>query len=99
MAWAEDFFEQHPLFRFEELEAYRSKDVRRLQPAGSLLASHLRRGHIVRVRRGVYCTPDFVDSPSLPLLVGAKAAPDAVLSAHSAIEANLCATGHGSDAL
>jgi len=85
-------FARQPVLTHEELESY----LRSGSPSGSsrtvdsLLSYHVRQGHLVRVRRGLYLTlppgaePDMC--PCDPFLIAAKSAGDSVLAYHTALE-------------
>jgi predicted transcriptional regulator of viral defense system len=86
----EAFFAQHPVFTFEEVFRALSKN----QPVNSStlhnsLAYHRERGHIIRIRRGLYYSvPQGIDSatyPVDPFLVASKLAPDAVVGYRTAL--------------
>lgn len=81
------FFARHPVFSvadFAQLSTERSS-----RTCESLLAHHVRAGHILRVRRGLYAVvPPGSDSASFlpdPYLVAARSCPGAVLAYHSAL--------------
>jgi len=86
-----DFFVRHPVFSVPELEEFlheRGSSNRWTRKA--LLSHHRRRGHLLLVRRGLYAvvppgaTPE--TCPVDPYLLAAKAAHDAVLAYHTALE-------------
>jgi len=86
------FFTEHPVFTREEAEgclAGAGSD-RSPRTVDSLLAYHVRQGHLVRVRRGLYAAvpPGAANGRFAPdpHLVAAKAADDAVLAYHTALE-------------
>ena len=87
----EGFFRSHPVFTTDELDAHlasrggvgpRSRDA--------LLAYHVRAGHLVRVRRGLYAViPPGAEAGSFPVdpyLIASRLTPDAILSHHTALE-------------
>lgn len=82
-----DFFAAHPVFTRDEFARTRVGSPRTVD---SLLRQHVERGRLIRVRRGLYASvppgsapdPDGVD----PYLVASKAAPDAVISHHAALQ-------------
>ena len=86
-----DFFAQRAVFRVEELDGFLAKrGSANVQTRRSLLAYHLAKGRILRVRRGLYATvPPGMDSASAPVdpyLVAARLCGDAVLGYHTAQE-------------
>ncbi len=86
-----EFFATHPVFSLDEFAAAHRKG-RDLKPEATLavLKQHVRAGHLVRVRRGLYATvprgmaPDSV--PLDPFLAASRAAPDAVIAYHAALQ-------------
>lgn len=83
-----DFFAVHPVFTTDELVAWHGERSR--WTTKSLLAHHRKRGHILRIRRGLYAVvPPGGDPSSCPVdpyLIAAKSADDAVLAYHTALE-------------
>ena len=86
-----DFFSTHPVFTADEFADFLSgRGSANPWTRKALLAHHRSQGHILRVRRGLYAvvppgmTPE--DSPVDPFLLAAKAASDAVLAYHTALE-------------
>jgi predicted transcriptional regulator of viral defense system len=83
---SEEFFQTHPVFTHEEYA--RSRGSSSPRTVDSLLRKHAASGRIVRVRRGLYVpqapgvSADTVD----PFLVATKAAPDAAVSHHAALQ-------------
>ncbi len=85
---SQEFFATHPVFTHEEFA--RSRDCGSPRTVDSLLRKHAARGRILRIRRGLYAVvppgakgdTDLVD----PYLVATKAAADAVVSHHSALQ-------------
>ena len=83
---SEEFFQTHPVFTHEEYAQSRTSASPRT--VDSLLRKHVASGRIARVRRGLYVTPpagaraETVD----PFLVATKAAPDAAVSHHAALQ-------------
>jgi predicted transcriptional regulator of viral defense system len=85
------FFYEHPVFTYEEFAAFADRQRDRSPRARQkLLSWYAKKGRILRVRRGLYCTvPPGVDPakcPVDPLLVAAKLSKDAVLAYHTALE-------------
>jgi predicted transcriptional regulator of viral defense system len=86
-----DFFYEHPVFTYEEFAAFADRQKHRsVRARQKLLRWYAKKGRILRVRRGLYCTvPPGVDPakcPVDPLLVAAKLSRDAVLGYHTALE-------------
>lgn len=87
----QDFFSTHPVFTHEEVVAFLQKDkARSPKTREALLAYHRVQGHILQVRRGLYCVVSpGVDPATCPVdayLLAAKMADDAVLAYHTALE-------------
>lgn len=87
----QEFFSTHPVFMHEELVAFLAKDkARSPKTRAALLAYHQKQGHILRVRRGLYCVvPSGADPATCPVdayLLAAKMTGDAVLAYHTALE-------------
>jgi len=84
-----DFFDQNPVFTREEFLAHRNA-ARSPLTSRNLLALHVARGRLVRVRRGLYATvPRGVEPGAArvdPYLVATKLAPDAVVAYHAALQ-------------
>jgi predicted transcriptional regulator of viral defense system len=85
------FFEKHPVFRHGEFVAfYEAKRSRSRKTRESLLAHHVRRGRLLRVRRGLYAVlPRGADPKRYrpdPYLLAARMTDDAVLAYHTALE-------------
>lgn len=84
------FFAQHAVFTFEEVFTALSK-IHQVNSSTlyNLLAYHRQKGHIIRIRRGLYCSvPQGIDSttyPVDPFLVASKLASDAVLGYRTAL--------------
>jgi len=86
-----EFLARCAVFTVEELDRYLSgRRSGNAHTRKSLLAYHRGRGRVVRVRRGLYASvPRGMDpetTPVDPCLVAARAAPDAVLGYHTALE-------------
>lgn len=84
------FFATHPVFTVPDLDAFLAQEgTLNAGTRQALLTHHLRQGHVLRVRRGLYAAVDaasdartaFVD----PLLVASRLAEDAVLAYHAAV--------------
>jgi len=82
----EEFLAGHPVFRVDELPGYGGNEWTRK----ATLAYHSKRGHIFRVRRGLYAAVPRGASaetcPVDPYLLASRLAPDAVLAYHTALE-------------
>lgn len=86
-----EFLSQRAVFRVEELDRFLSgRRTANKNTRKALLNYHLRQGHIIRIRRGLYASVPFGLGPSLtmvdPYLVAAKVTEDAVLAYHTALE-------------
>ena len=84
------FFAQHTIFTFEEVFSALSKNQQvNSSTLHNLLAYHRQRGHIIRIRRGLYYSvPQGVNSatyPVDPFLVASKMASDAILGYRTAL--------------
>ena len=85
------FLGQHPVFSRDEFAVTHSGNGRRsVLTTNNVLAQHVRRGRLLRVHRGLYATvPPGVD-PKLfepdPYLVVTKAADDAAVAYHAALQ-------------
>ena len=82
------FLAERQIFTIAEAQTHLqvSKDNRTLK---NLMSYHLKKGHIVRIRRGIYYVVPAGTSPEEcqvdPYLVCSKLAPDAVLAYHTAL--------------
>src|SRR5688572_18981645 len=87
---SQDFFARRTVFRHEEFAAAAAAAGSSPKTIENLLRHHVRAGHLLRVRRGVYAvvppgfSPDTV--PLDPLLVASRLEDDAVLAYHTALE-------------
>lgn len=81
--WALDFFTSHPVFTVDEFRAAHASRAISRQTTLNLLRYHVEQRHIVRLRRGLYATPQAAVDP---YLLAAKLAPDAALAYHSALQ-------------
>lgn len=80
-----------PVFTLDELKTWLdSQYSRNKRSRESLLSYHLKAGHFIRIRRGLYAfVPPGSNPQSYPIdpyLVAAKSAPDAVPAYHTALE-------------
>ena len=87
----QDFFNENPVFRHEAFVAFlESTGSHRTKTREALLAYHVKAGHLLRLRRGLYAavprgfTPE--DYPVDPYLLAGHLTVDAVLSHHSALQ-------------
>lgn len=83
---SEAFFQTHPVFTHEEYAKSRSHVSPRT--VDSLLRKHVASGRVTRVRRGLYVAPDagVAGEAVDPFLIASKAAPDAAISHHAALQ-------------
>jgi predicted transcriptional regulator of viral defense system len=86
-----DYFSTHPLFRFEDfVAAHREGDARKPAASQAVLRQHLRAGHLLHVRRGLYAVvPRGTLAETLqidPFLLASRLAPDAVIAYHAALQ-------------
>ena len=87
----EDWFSKRPVFTLDEVRALLDRGYSRNERTReSILSYHLRTGHLVRVRRGLYAAVppggDPETAPVDPCLVAAKSTEDSVLAYHTALE-------------
>lgn len=87
----QEFFARRPVFTLDEIRACLGRDYSdNTRSREAILAYHLQKGHLIRVRRGLFAVvpPGFDPEkcPVDPYLVAAKSAEDAVLSHHTALE-------------
>lgn len=86
-----DFFDQHPMFRYEEFVAAHAGSGRRSrQTSASILKQHAAAGHLLHVRRGLYVVVSRgiapAQAPVDPYLLASKSADDAVVAYHAALQ-------------
>ncbi len=85
---AETFLAQNQVFTIEEIRIALEMG-QASSTLHNLLAYHLQRGHIVRIRKGLYYTiPRGADPKTYPIdpyLIASKMTPDAVLAYHTAL--------------
>ncbi len=86
MPASEAFFRSHPVFTHDEYAQSRENSTPRT--VDSLLRKHVASGRIARVRRGLYAAlPPGTSAETVdPFLVASKAAPDAAVSHHAALQ-------------
>ena len=85
------FFDQHAIFTHREFALAHSGGGRRSsQTTNNILAQHVAGGRLLRVHRGLYATvPPGVNPKSFepdPYLIATKAADDAVVAYHAALQ-------------
>jgi len=83
---SQEFFQTHPVFMHEEYAASRAGGSPRT--VDSLLRKHVQSGRIARVRRGLYVSvpPGGAAEAADPYLIATKAAVDAAVSHHAALQ-------------
>lgn len=83
---SDEFFRAHPVFTHEEYA--RSRENSSPRTVDSLLRKHVASGRVARVRRGLYAATAAGASSSTvdPFLLATKAAPDAAVSHHAALQ-------------
>jgi len=86
-----DYFATHPLFRFEDFaSAHREGEARKPVASQAVLRQHVRAGHLLHVRRGLYAVvPRGTLAEDLqvdPFLLASRLAPDAVIAYHAALQ-------------
>jgi predicted transcriptional regulator of viral defense system len=87
----QDFLTTRPVFTVAEFsEWYGSRRKTRERTIEALLAYHVKRGHLVRIRNGLYAAvPPGSTAASMPIdpfLVAGKLTRDAILAFHTALE-------------
>ena len=95
------FFNEHPLFHYEELLAYlKSLDNFNKNTVNAGLQYHLSKNHIARIRRGYYLvTNNYLSGIHVEsdyLLIAGRMTSDAVISYHTAMEFHALAYSVGS---
>jgi predicted transcriptional regulator of viral defense system len=86
-----DYFATHPVFRFEEFaSAHQEGGARKPSASKAILRQHVRAGHLLHVRRGLYAVVPRGTSPDDlqidPFLLASRLAPDAVIAYHAALQ-------------
>jgi len=86
-----NFFLQHPVFTTSEFTEYLGReDKRNMSTRDNLLAYHVSKGHLLRVKQGLYVvvSPEraAIDLPVDPYLLASRMAEDAVLAYHTALD-------------
>jgi predicted transcriptional regulator of viral defense system len=87
----QEFLTAHPVFTIAEFAAwYSSRRTTGNRTVEALLAYHVKTGHLVRVRKGLYAAvargAQAAVVPIDPFLVAGKLTPDAILAYHTALE-------------
>lgn len=87
----EDFFNQNPVFRTEDVDAFLSQNGTATSARRNpLLAYHRKQRRIVNIKRGVYAAVGYDSSPENvqvdPYLLAGKLTADSVLAYHTALE-------------
>ena len=86
-----DFFDRHPVFRFDDFAAAHAANGRRSrQTTAAVLRQHVAAGRLLNLRRGLYATvPRGVDPEHYsvdPYLLDTRLAPDGVVAYHAALQ-------------
>ena len=89
----QELYATHPVLTLDELRAHFDAGYsRRKRSRESLVAYHLREGHLLQIRRGLYAVVPPGTAPENhtvdPYLLAAKSSDDAVLAYHTALEAH-----------
>lgn len=86
-----DYFATHPMFRFEDFaSSHREGEARKPEASLAVLKQHVRAGHLLRIRRGLYAvvprsyTPE--TAPVDPYVLASHLAKDAVVAFHGALQ-------------
>lgn len=84
------FFDTHPVFRHDEFVAAHAGNGRSPATSNNVLAQHVARGRLLRIRRGLYATVPSGENPDEftvdPYLIACHLAPDAALAYHAALQ-------------
>lgn len=84
-----EFFQRHPVFRFEEFAEYHQAAGRSQRTTWALLWKHVRAGNLLNVRRGLYAVvPPTLTADTVvvdPYLLCSRLVEDAVLAYHAAL--------------
>jgi predicted transcriptional regulator of viral defense system len=86
-----DYFDRHPVFRFDDFAAAHAAGGRRSrQTTASVLKQHVAAGRLLHLRRGLYASvPRGADPerhPVDPYLLATQLAPDGVVAYHAALQ-------------
>ena len=83
------FFATHPIFTTAEVQDHVTSSGGSSDWLAGLLQYHRRKGHVIKIRRGLYAVAptgaDPATYPVDPFLVASRLAPDGVLSYHTAL--------------
>jgi len=84
-----EFFQQHPVFRFEAFAAFHAAAGRARTSTWSLLRKHVAAGNLINVRRGIYAVVPAGLTPKTtavdPCLLCSRLSDDAVIAYHAAL--------------
>src|SRR5579872_1312453 len=87
-----EFFEQNPVFTHEEFKQFMSSQgTVNVNTQKEILAYHLKKQNIIRIRRGLFASKPFsyqgTESYSIdPFLIAGRISNDAVLAYHTAFD-------------
>jgi predicted transcriptional regulator of viral defense system len=85
-----DFFDRHPVFRFDEFAAAHAAGGRSRQTTASVLKQHVATGRLLHLRRGLYAAvprgSDPRSHPVDPYLLATQLAADAVVAYHATLQ-------------
>ena len=86
-----DYFATHPVFRFEDFaSSHREGGERKPETSLAVLKQHVRAGHLLRVRRGLYAVVPRGHTPETvavdPYVLASHMAKDAVVAFHGALQ-------------
>jgi len=86
-----NFFATRPVFRLDEfVSVHRAGGTRKPAATAAILKQHVRAGHLLHVRRGLYAVvPRGTDPDDLQVdrfLIASRLAPDAVIAYHAALQ-------------
>lgn len=94
------WFAQHPVFRVEDFHAFHAEAGRTRRASASLLRHHVRAGHLIHIRRGLYATvPPGIPAERAsidPYLITTQLTDDAVVAFHAALQFHGYAYSHWS---
>ncbi len=86
----EIFFAKNPIFTFDEVAAYQPTTSSQTSTLYNMLAYHTKRGHIIRIRRGLYYSvpkgSNPIECPLDPFLIASKMASDSILGYSTALD-------------
>jgi predicted transcriptional regulator of viral defense system len=86
-----NFFHKNPVFTSQEFYKFMQKrGVNKINSQRVLLSYHCRKGHVQKIRKGLYMSSPFGEYhenwSASPFLIAAKMSEDAVLAYHSALD-------------